>query len=152
DPPQQTRAKIDKVFGDSFPWYPVVGNHDLDSLPFLRSYFRKRLAETVNTGPDGTRETTYSFDAGEVHISVLDVSWNGHATPDSDRQRGEKVVPASRDWLAKDLAASKKTWKLVFAHEPAFPKPDQDWHDDRHVGQSLDKNPAERDALWSVLE
>ena len=152
DPAEHTRAEIDEVFGKSFAWYPVIGNHDLHSLPYFRAYFEKRLANAVKPGPPGTRETTYSFDAGDVHIAVINVYWNGTLAPGSDGGRSENVVGPLREWLAADLDASKKPWKLVAAHEPAYPQPDQDWHETRHVGESLDKHRAERDALWTMLE
>jgi hypothetical protein len=152
DPAEHTRREIDQVFGKTFPWYPVVGNHDLNSLPYLRAYFDKRLANTVKPGPAGTRETTYSFDAGDVHIAVINVYWNGTPAPGSDKNRNESIVGPLREWLAADLDASKKPWKLVAAHEPAYPQPDQDWHEARHVGKSLDKHDAERDAFWTTLE
>ena len=152
DPPKRTRAEIDKVFGKNFPWYVAVGNHDLGHLPYLRDYFDKRLAQTVKPGPAGTCETTYSFDAGEVHIAVINVYWSGSAAPGSDANRDATVSAPLRKWLAADLDASQKTWKLVVAHPPAYPQPDQDWHDSRHVGEGLDKHPAERDAFWSTLK
>jgi hypothetical protein len=152
DPPEHTRAEVDKVFGESFPWYPAVGNHDLSSLPYLRSYFDKRLAKTAKAGPAGTRETTYSFDAGDVHVAIINVYWNGSAAPVNDAYRDENVVAPLREWLAADLDASQKPWKLVVAHPPAYPQPDRNWHETRHVGQSLDKHPAERDAFWKMLE
>ena len=152
DPPEQTRTQIDRVFGKSFPWYFAVGNHDLGYSSYLRGYFDKRLAQTVKPGPAGTCETTYSFDAGDVHIAIINVYWNGGTAPGSDTNADGIVAAPLREWLAADLDASQKTWKLVVAHPPAYPQPDQHWHDTRHVGESLDKHPADRDAFWSTLK
>jgi hypothetical protein len=152
DPPADTRAKIDTVFGPDFPWYLAVGNHDLEGTPFVHDYFNKRLAGKVNPGPAGTRETTYSFDAGDVHIAIINVYWNGKTDPGSDKKADNIVVPALREWLSADLKATTKPWKLVVAHPPAYPQGDQDWKDARHIGGSLDKHPAERDAFWAMLE
>lgn len=74
-------------------------------------------------GPDARREgflkgagdrfpvmANFSFDAGDVHWTVLD----GNPYMDwSD--------PALRDWLARDLAAAKdRPWRFVAYHQPAF--------------------------------
>ena len=50
-----------------------------------------------------------------------------------------------RTWLTNDLAANTKPYVFVFGHEPAFPY-------NRHIGDSLDAHPANRDAFWQVLE
>jgi hypothetical protein len=106
----------------------------------------------VNAGPTGTGETTYSFDAGPVHIAAINEYWDGGTSAGSDVARDGDVVAELRDWLAADLAASSAPWKIVFGHEPAYPQPDEDWGDARHVGNSLDKYPANRDAFWDLLE
>ncbi len=52
----------------------------------------------------------FSFDAGDVHWTVLD------GNPYMDW-----TDPALRDWLARDLAAAKeKPWRFVAYHQPAF--------------------------------
>jgi hypothetical protein len=152
DPLADTRAKIDAVFEPNFPWYLAVGNHDLKGMAIVREYYNKRLKGKVNPGPAGTRETTYSFDAGNVHVAVINVYWDGKTDPDSDKKLDGMVVPALRDWLSADLRATTKAWKLVVAHPPAYPQADQDWNDARHLGASLDRHPAERDAFWALLE
>jgi hypothetical protein len=152
DPFANTRSKINAVFGPDFPWYLAVGNHDLVDMTFVREYFNQRLKGKVNPGPAGTRETTYSFDAGDVHIAIINVYWNGKTDPDSDKKLNGMVVPALRDWLSADLKATTKPWKLVVAHPPAYPQADQDWNDGRHLGASLDRHTAERDEFWTLLE
>ena len=154
DPPKTIRDQLDEVFGPSLIWYPVVGNHELEAKetgPYLRKYFDDHLKGNVNPGPQGSEQTTYSFDVGQVHIAVINVYWNGEPGSDNEKHGGT-VVPALRDWLKRDLEASTKPWKLVTGHEPAFPQPDQDWHVGRHVGDSLDRNPENRDAFWKLLE
>jgi Calcineurin-like phosphoesterase len=152
DPPETTREQIDQVFGAQFLWYPVVGNHELKHLPYLRSYYLDRLKRTTRPGPKGCRETTYSFDVGNVHIAVLNAFWNGEQGVGDDRKFNGGIVAPLRAWLADDLRATSKAWKLVVAHPPAFPRPDQDWHESRHVGESLDRHPADRDAFWALLD
>lgn len=176
-PPEMTRRRLDDAFGPSFLWYPVIGNHEagtkVDSHPgekdsngahpadeaaprgrmeYLRYYFEKHLKDKVNPGPDGCRETTWSFDVGEVHVVAINEYWNGKTKPGSDAATTGDVPPALRDWLRKDLAASKKPWKLVVGHEPAFPQTDQDWKGARHSGSSLNANKENRDAFWKLLE
>jgi hypothetical protein len=152
DPPADTRAQIDAVFGKEFPCHLAAGNHDLDSLPFLHDYFDRHLNRRVKRGPAGTSRTTYSFDAGSVHIVILNMYWDGTQAPDSEKKSEGTVVPALREWLTDDLKASKLPWKIVVAHLPAYPQPDKDWGDARHIGGSLDKYPSDRDAFWKILE
>lgn len=154
DPAETTHRQLEGVFGKSVAWYPVVGNHELDdkeSMPFLRTYFDKQLKNKVLAGPAGTHQTTYSFDVGQVHIAVLNEYWNGQTGAGSDT-KGDDVVPALRDWLSNDLKASKKPWKLVVGHMPAYPKPDRNWDRIRHVGESLDAHASNRDAFWKMLD
>lgn len=54
-------------------------------------------------------------------------------------------MPALYEWLEADLASCDKPFIFVIGHEPAFPQ-------HRHVGSSLDKNKARRDAFWNLLE
>jgi hypothetical protein len=160
DPVRVTRGQIDAVFGKSFAWYPVVGNHELDNtasdpaagdMAYLREYFNTNLKGKVNPGPQGTRETTYSFDAGDVHIAVINEYWDGQTEPGSDAKGGGVVEPL-RAWLKTDLQASRKPWKLVVGHEPAYPQPDKDWGAARHAEDNLTAHPADRDAFWSLLD
>jgi len=152
DPPATTQQQISEVFGASFPWYPVIGNHEFKYMPYLRTYFVEHLKSKVKPGPAGTTESTYSFDAGAVHIAVVNAYWNGQSESGSDCKTQNVVLAEQRAWLAADLKTSTKPWKLVIGHPPAFPQPDKDWNDARHIGESLDRYPAERDAFWKLLD
>ena len=153
-----TRSDLDAAYGAGFTWYPVIGNHERpgsgaesyygENMDYLRGY----SYGAVNPGPAGCSETTYSFDAGPVHIVCINEYWDGLNNPGSDRARDGDVVPALRAWIANDLANTSKPWKIIVGHEPAYPQADQDWGDSRHVGDSLDKYVANRDAFWAVLE
>jgi hypothetical protein len=55
------------------------------------------------------------------------------------------------DWLVADLSATDKTHIFVFGHEPAYPQPDADNGRVRHLGDSLDQYPANRDRFWNLL-
>jgi hypothetical protein len=154
DPAKTTREQLDKALGSGVAWYPVVGNHEVDSketMAYLRDYFNSRLKGKVAPGPQGTQQTTYSFDAGDVHIAVIDTYWDGKADSSGDA-RAKTVAPALLAWLEKDLKASNKPWKLVAGHEPAFPQPDKQWDNARHIGDSLDRDKPSRDAFWKMLE
>ena len=90
----------------------------------MRSFYQGHLSKITTPGPEGTRETTYSFDLGPLHIAVLNEYWNGNAANGSDAAIRDAVVPALRTWLEKDLRASNKPFKLVVGHEPAYPQVD----------------------------
>ncbi len=161
-PAQTTRSRLDQVFGKDFTWYPVVGNHELkgtgadpaeNDMLYLRKYYDERLKGRVNPGPKGTTETTYSFDAGDVHIAVINLYWDGEAAPESDRAHlySDVVKPLSA-WLEQDLQASRKPWKLVVGHEPPWPQADRDWGEARHEETGLTLQPGKLHRFWAILE
>lgn len=86
------------------PVYPALGNHDLKT-EYADPYFA--AFPIPSEGPGGGHY--YSFDWGDVHLAVLDTS-----------SRRLERDPAQLAWLARDLAASKKRWKLVAGHHPPF--------------------------------
>jgi len=166
DPARVTRNQIDAVLGPALPWYPVVGNHEVSKLlslratseiQYLRDHYIAHLAGKVNPGPEGTRETTYSFNAGDVHIAILNEYWNGGTQPESDRKGGGQVIAPLREWLKKDLQGSHKPWKLVVGHPPAFPQPDRDWGTGRHnidvaAALNVSREQVVRNPFWMMLE
>jgi hypothetical protein len=165
DPIPTTLLQIASAFGEPLPgtgqagrglvWYPAVGNHEATSpgaMEALRAYYDSHLSGITDAGPPGTRETTYSFDVGAVHVAVVNEYWDGNAAEGSDAAVRDAVVPALREWLERDLAASRQPFKIVVGHEPAFPQVDQDFHEGRHADSSLNARAGERDAFWEVLE
>ncbi|MFI5379434.1 MAG: metallophosphoesterase family protein [Tepidisphaerales bacterium] len=153
-PLPKTRGVIDRVFGQGMPWYPVIGNHETaekPSMQYLHDFYRKQLKGRVNPGPAGTEETTYSFDAGPIHFTAINVYWNGKTAPGSETKTDGDVVPPLREWIKADLQKSDKPWKLVVGHEPAYPAHDRDWLDGRHEGSSLNEHKENRDAFWKML-
>jgi len=138
-PPSAVRAMIDKVIGEDYPWYPVLGNHDPESpssMNYLRDYSAK-VPRVVNRGPEGCEETTYSFEWADAHFVVLNQYYDGV------RDWGLKgdIVPELLEWLEADLAANTKRRVFVFGHEPLVAMPDMDNGRMRHQGDSLDENP-----------
>jgi hypothetical protein len=165
DPIPTTLQQVVSVFGEprsgtgetarGLVWYPVVGNHEAespDAMAELRAYYGAHLGALTNPGPAGTRETTYSFDIGPVHVAVVNEYWDGNSAEGSDAAIRDAAVPALRDWLEQDLKLSRQPFKIVVGHEPAFPQVDQDFHEGRHADSSLNARAAERDAFWEVLE
>jgi len=155
DPPQPLRDAIDSRFGPSVVWYPNVGNHEVETasdMTWIRSEYqngngvRTALKYFTNQdGPAGSVETTFSWDYGNAHFICLNQYWNGGTAPGSDVATDGDIVPALYNWLAADLAANTRPVVFVFGHEPAFPF-------NRHVGDSLDKYAAHRDAFWALLQ
>ena len=106
---------------ETLPVMPIVGNHECytPERRFSRpEYFTAQFA-LPQTGPPELAGQVYSFDYGDVHLVML------------DSQAGEqaKLIPdllaQQRQWLAADLAATDKRWKLVFMHRPIYGnKPD----------------------------
>jgi len=101
---------------EKIPAMPVAGNHESYtperrfSLPvFFTAQFR--LPEN---GPEELKGQVYSFDYGDVHFVVL------------DSQEGEEdlfvpdMLGKQKRWLETDLAATAKTWKIVFIHRPLY--------------------------------
>jgi hypothetical protein len=112
--------------------YPVPGNHDLSNVIFYGGPWRIAFPELPTNGPAGEKKLTYSFDIGPCHLTVINTSSPvfGHRT--------------NLDWLEQDLAASDAPVKLVFGHEPAFPKAG-------HICSSLDAFPDLQKQFWKIL-
>ena len=136
DPPA-TSAKTGAPLMASIPFYPVIGNHDADTLrlPETRDaygafYFFHGPQNGPGLGPwnpplgkDATVAEAfraavgasypalcvYSFDYGPAHFVMLDT--NSYNTASF-----LQLVP----WLEQDLRASQQPWKIVCFHAPAF--------------------------------
>ena len=100
---------------DRIPEMPVTGNHEgvgdtaaaNSSKPL---YFIEQLPVFQN-GPGELKGETYSYDYGNVHITVLD----------SEEVYGkEETAKSQLAWLEKDLASTNKTWKLVLFHRAPY--------------------------------
>ena len=152
EPPSQSRALISQVLGADYPWYAVVGNHELEDptyMDYLRQLNRgeKSLPNIVRKGPPGCEETTFSFDYGDCHFVVLNQYFNG----ESDMGTDGDVVPELLAWLDKDLAANRKKFVFVAGHEPLLPIPDMHNGRLRKRGTALDKYPDNAFNFYQLL-
>jgi hypothetical protein len=149
DPPQDVLDVIHGLIDPGITWYTVVGNHEAETtedMAWLRSYIPTLPGITL--GPPGSADTCYSFDYGIAHYVIL----NEYFMNGMDHDPTGDVSPELLAWLEDDLAATAQPVILVFGHEPAFPQPDTEPpHTINHEGDSLDADPAHRDAFWQVL-
>jgi len=115
----------------SIPFYPVIGNHDLDSKMTLypdslgafhffsvplngpgegpwNPLIPKECADKFRemAGPNYPAVSYYSFDSGPAHFLILD-------------SNSFDLVRLS-SWVEKDLTSTKARWKIVCIHSPAF--------------------------------
>ncbi len=97
----------------------------------------------------GARVTCYSLEDAKAHFVVLNEYFDGLA---DDNPIGD-VAANPYAWLAADLAANTQPVVFVIGHEPASPQPDMaPPYKLRHLGDSLDANPATRDPFWNLLK
>lgn len=124
------KGVVNPIYGKT---YPAMGNHD-------RAYAGadavwQSVFNLPANGPEGYSELVYSFNKGNSHFVILDSSKPDFNIIDSNQ----------RNWLEQDLARNKKKFTFVFFHAPAYPV-------SVHIGSALDTYPAERDALWQILD
>jgi hypothetical protein len=154
DPTTDVMWTITQTLGITYTWYPVVGNHELPgqgSEPYTGAnmdWLRNYDYGTVNPGPPGCPETTYSFDHGNSHFVML----NEYCDTGGDTVTQGDIPDHLYTWLVTDLSSTDRTHIFVFGHEPAYPQPDADNGRTRHVGDSLDQYPTNRDRFWSLLQ
>ncbi len=153
DPVADQRWTIDAVLGAAYTWYPVVGNHELpgdgsesytgENMDYLRAY----NYGSVNGGPTGCPETTFSFDYDNVHFVVI----NEYCDLAGDTATNGDIPDHLYNWLVTDIQGTTKDHIFVFGHEPAYPLPDMDNNRLRHETDSLNQNAANRDRFWNLL-
>jgi hypothetical protein len=143
DPIYGNYAQVVTAFGASVTWYPALGNHDIESSSNVVDFRNlcTALPGTIHPGPDGTSLTAYSFDHVNAHFVVTNQYFDGTSETGTDGD----MVDGMYNWLAADLNANTLPAVFVLGHEPAYPQ-------NRHVGDSLDQYPANRDRFWSLLE
>jgi hypothetical protein len=145
---------IDQYLGVDYTWYPVVGNHELPGLG-NESYLGQNMEilrafdyGVVNPGPEACDETTFSFDHENSHFVIL----NEYCDTGGDTVTDGDIPDLLYNWLATDLSETSKTHIFVIGHEPAYPQPDEDNGRERHVGDSLDQYPENRNRFWALLK
>jgi hypothetical protein len=163
-----TFEKTSKAYGEStarnIPVFYEVGNHELGNkadLPEIRKSFTSYPFNPL-PGPEGSRDTTYSFNLGDMHIVVLNEYWDGNnngvcdwKTPSGgmnaddscfkyDGTDGGFIPDALFKWLENDLDSNTKNWTIVTGHEQLYPS-------GRHVGDSLDADKENRDKLEKLF-
>jgi acid phosphatase type 7 len=93
------------------PMFPSPGNHEYvtnQAQPYLDSFYLPA------NNPERS-ERYYSFDWGQVHFVSLDSNCViGLASAD------RCTLEAQKRWLAADLAASTKPWKVAYFHHPPW--------------------------------
>lgn len=114
--------------------YVMQGNHDRTGKDKADNVWENVFGYLPNNGPQGFLKFAYSFDFENSHFVVLD----------SDKPKEFFINDTQRNWLKKDLSQNKKENAFVFFHEPAYPT-------NSKIGEGLDTNPKDRDALWNIL-
>lgn len=152
-PPSKVYQTVNTYLGDSYPWYPIVGNHDVESelmISWLRNYNPggRALPNIINHGPTNSIETAYSFEYNQAHFVVLNEYFDGN----NDWEGDGDIVDSMAAWLEDDLSKTNQPIKIVFGHEPAFPQPDMENGVIRHVDDSLNNHQANRDRFWDILK
>jgi Calcineurin-like phosphoesterase len=140
DPPYHVQKTIKEILGDNYFWYPVLGNHEVETeedMEFLKTYLNSDIPNMVNEGPEKSDRTMYSFDFENSHFVVINQYFDGISTDALDGDISDAVY----NWLSEDLAKNKKKYTFVFGHEPLVSMPDYDNGRIRHKGDNLDKYP-----------
>ena len=77
---------------------------------------------------------------------------NDYCNSDGDNITGGDISGHLYNWLASDLATTNKEHIFVIGHQPAYPQPDADNGRVRHIEDSLNAYPANRDRFWNLLK
>ena len=97
---------------DRLPLAPIMGNHETYARDWKTRWPEAYLAlfALPANGSAKFNRHYYSYDYGDVHFTVLDTQWS----------ELDDFVPGLKeeqlDWLPRDLAATKKKWKIVLLH------------------------------------
>ena len=150
DPMASVRAVIDENLGTNYLWYPVVGNHEVETSGDVKwaQAWAAQVPGLVRRGPPGAERTTYSFDFGNSHFIALNEYYDGK----SDAVIKADVCEAALTWLEQDLAATKKPLIWIFGHKPIKSLPDMDSGRIRHGEDSLTTNPAHLERFRHLCE
>lgn len=109
-----TEADVTAQIFDKHPYYSsldmlhVMGNHEYMGDDGSKSI--EMLGIPNGNGPKTVRKGTYSVDYGNMHIASI--GWTDNP----------EEMQYELDWLKKDMAATKQTWRIVTTHQPAYNK------------------------------
>lgn len=161
DPPAANRAIIDQYLGADFPWYLVVGNHEVENaavMPWVRTWLAADIPHVVRRGLPGTPLTIYSWAVGNSHFIAIDsYPWAKPGTPgDTDKAKsGSKgnvdLTDATFRWLEEELAAVTLPFIWVTGHQPLESLPDMDSGRVRHPGESVSADPDRAERFATLL-
>lgn len=150
DPIPPVRATLDRYLGADYVWYPVAGNHEVETradMAWLRNWASNGIPHLSRPGPAGAETTMFAFDYENSHFVVLNNYFDGKT--DAGKKAG--LATDSLNWLANDLAANKKPLVWIIGHEPLEAQPDMDTARLRHKGGLLVNKPALASRLLEIF-
>lgn len=113
--PTQWQAWFASLRGiiDEIPCAPVLGNHETYNLDW-KVRMPEAYLSLFSLPPNGSadyRNQYYAFDYGDVHFIVLNTQFDEMLPFQPD------LAEAQRAWFARDIARTKKRWKVVLMHK-----------------------------------
>ena len=144
--------QMNLIVGDEPKFHVVVGDYDYTSITaadiaevsLIQTWYRA----TGNHDTDDFNLPNSAVDLPVVDPQARFIFLNQYQCPDGvsgcDCSMG-RICPHARAWLDRECLSAPEGFPIfVVAHEPAFPE-------NRHVGDSLDLHPEDRDAFWAIL-
>lgn len=130
------------VFADASPrpvFLPVIGNHEFDEGGSSFRYVRDVLISSV---PRAVRRHPTSCDYYLDHKNVRMIAVDAY----TDLGKHGVINDEGREWVEQVIKATPPSIEHIFIsfHEPAFAR-------GRHVGDSFDQDPEQRNAFWRML-
>ena len=150
DPPAPVRAALHRHLGTNFLWYPVVGNHEIETPEDMAWVQRwaAHIPHLVRRGPPGAELTTYSFEFGNAHFVAVNDYFDNKAIV---KGKGA-IAEVTLKWLEDDLAATKQKHIFVIGHQPIESLPDMETGRLRHGGESVSTNSAAAAKFVALLQ
>ena len=131
-----------RIFNEVFPpnsdsssiFLPVIGNHDLDYTFFIKE---KMFDDQKLFNKYDNSSFSYYVDMNNCRVIVVDQYQGTGFNNGCINEAGIK-------WVEEKIKSSTAEHVFIAFHEPAFPRY-------RHVGNSFDACPKERDEFWNML-